>query len=393
LPARAKQKTAKNVIAKSEAMADSFVGVPTKVIDFARLVQLIALSGELEPTKQVAPALPPPPRARPPTPPPPPPRSSRSPTPPPPLPSSRPPTTPPPLPPTSPPLPLLPTLPASRLFGAEEKQPATISARALKVYSGASKGQRIIIGALATVFVGFVVATAWQLLSGGDDGEHTRIAAATSQVAAPPAAPQTADAAVAEVELDPELFARPDAGVAVASHRDVHPSGPPSPPTPLPPTPPPATDPPDAAAVVAAPPPETPAPDAAAPAPAVAAVEPGCDEASCVMSAYAEPCCARYKPKQDGFQPSTSVPDELTRAMVREAIAKVKPRVSACGDKTPAKGTVTIAVTVTGDGGVSEVTVVETPDPQLGSCVADAMHAVRFGKSNGGGSFNYSFVF
>lgn len=114
------------------------------------------------------------------------------------------------------------------------------------------------------------------------------------------------------------------------------------------------------------------------------------------MSHYAQPCCDRFKPAAhpDEFQPSAGgVPDKLTRPMVHAAVDQIKPRVSACGEKTAAKGTVKLSVTVDGNGAVSDVSVDETPDDALGACVASAMRAAKFGKSQKGGSFSFPFVF
>jgi hypothetical protein len=115
------------------------------------------------------------------------------------------------------------------------------------------------------------------------------------------------------------------------------------------------------------------------------------------MSKYADPCCAKYKPKDD-FHPtappaSDEMPDELTRDMVKATVARVKPRISACGDKSKAKGTVKVSVSVSGNGSVSNINVDDTPDADLGACVAAAMKAANFGKSKSGGSFTYPFVF
>jgi TonB family protein len=71
----------------------------------------------------------------------------------------------------------------------------------------------------------------------------------------------------------------------------------------------------------------------------------------------------------------------------------VKARVTACGDKSPAKGKVKVKVQVGGDGRVSNVAVETTPDPALGACVAAAVQKASFAKTQNGGSFSYPFVF
>jgi TonB family protein len=113
-----------------------------------------------------------------------------------------------------------------------------------------------------------------------------------------------------------------------------------------------------------------------------------------VLSKYDRPCCERYKPAQsDISKRSGSIPEDLDRAAVRSGMEKVKPAVVACGEKTGAKGTVKIAVTVAPEGNVTSSEVAESPDSGLGSCVAAAIKRASFSKSVNGGSFTYPFVF
>ena len=125
----------------------------------------------------------------------------------------------------------------------------------------------------------------------------------------------------------------------------------------------------------------------------VAPSDPTCDEVSCVLEKYARPCCARYKPKDSGFKPTIGIPEALDKSMVRAGVETVKPRVIACGEKIAAKGTVKVALVVGPDGGVKTASVVEAPEPTLGSCVAKALRAARFVKSSKGASFTYPFLF
>ncbi len=79
--------------------------------------------------------------------------------------------------------------------------------------------------------------------------------------------------------------------------------------------------------------------------------------------------------------------------MISDAVAKVKGKVMACGDKSSAKGQVKVSVKVDGSGHVTSVTVKNTPDAALGSCVAAAMQHASFAKTQSGGSFGYPFMF
>jgi predicted Zn finger-like uncharacterized protein len=126
-----------------------------------------------------------------------------------------------------------------------------------------------------------------------------------------------------------------------------------------------------------------------------------CDEVSCVLNNYEGACCQKFR--KGGARPSGGtapkpsgggdLPDKLDRAMISDGVSKVKARVMACGDKSPAKGQVKVSVKVSPDGSISSVSVTATPDPGLGSCVQSAMQRATFRKTQSGGSFSYPFVF
>jgi len=120
-----------------------------------------------------------------------------------------------------------------------------------------------------------------------------------------------------------------------------------------------------------------------------------CDEAGCVLGNYDRECCAKYKPKTtNGFKPTPAGPaDTLDKAAVKAGIAKIKARVTSCGEKTAVKGTVKIAVSVSPAGEVTAASVSESPDPTLGSCVATAVKAATFAATTNGGNFTVPFVF
>lgn len=119
-----------------------------------------------------------------------------------------------------------------------------------------------------------------------------------------------------------------------------------------------------------------------------------CDEAGCVLGNYDRECCAKYKPKTTGFKPTPTGPaDTLDKAAVKAGIAKIKARVTSCGEKTAVKGTVKIAVSVSPAGDVTDASVSEAPDATLGSCVATAVKAAKFATTTNGGNFTVPFVF
>ena len=132
--------------------------------------------------------------------------------------------------------------------------------------------------------------------------------------------------------------------------------------------------------------------------PNIAPASPDCDEASCILEKYARQCCARYKPaempveKIDPPKPA-GPPDTLDKAAVKAGIADVKPAVQQCGEDHYHQGTVKITLTVSADGAVTDATVADSPDPELGKCVASALRRATFGKTQNGAVFTYPFAF
>lgn len=132
--------------------------------------------------------------------------------------------------------------------------------------------------------------------------------------------------------------------------------------------------------------------------PNVAPASPDCDEASCILEKYARECCARYKPaempveKIDPPKPA-GPPDTLDKAAVKAGIADVKPAVQQCGEDHYKSGTVKITLTVSAAGEVTDATVADSPDPELGKCVAAALRRASFSKTQNGAVFTYPFAF
>ncbi|HEY5937249.1 MAG TPA: hypothetical protein VIU61_21515 [Kofleriaceae bacterium] len=204
-------------------------------------------------------------------------------------------------------------------------------------------------------------------------------AASTGEVDAAVIAAVTIDAAEApEIEIEPEPVATeppPAAESRKKPRRDgkpkVAPDTEPDNPTP---------DEPDPAKTT----PDEPPPKRAVP---------GCEEVECVMEGYKRACCARFKPADDGFKPTTVPAENLQKTQIKAGIAKVRAKVMACGEQFPTKGTVKLAITVDPEGQITELDVVETPEDALGSCVAAAVRTATFAKTEGGGSFRQPFVF
>jgi hypothetical protein len=121
-----------------------------------------------------------------------------------------------------------------------------------------------------------------------------------------------------------------------------------------------------------------------------------CDEVSCVLNDYEGACCAKLTKARVAHEPQAApdgLPDGLDRDLISTAVGAVRPRVTACGDKSSAKGTVKVHVRVAPTGAIAAVTVETTPDPALGSCVAGVMQQLAFPKTHNGGAFGYPFIF
>jgi hypothetical protein len=126
----------------------------------------------------------------------------------------------------------------------------------------------------------------------------------------------------------------------------------------------------------------------AAPAPAD-----DCDEVSCVLNNYEGQCCRKFTKGAASAPTAGDVPEGLDRAMISTGVAAIKAKISACGDRTPAKGKVTVHVKVAPAGRVASVTIAAEPDAVLGACVAAEMRKATFAKTQAGGTFRYPFVF
>jgi outer membrane biosynthesis protein TonB len=117
-----------------------------------------------------------------------------------------------------------------------------------------------------------------------------------------------------------------------------------------------------------------------------------CDEVSCVLNNYEGTCCARFRSEiRNPF--AKELPEALDRTAISQGMASARGRISACGGRSSAHGKVKVVVRVAPDGQVTGVTVAETPEPELGTCVAEAIQVTRFQVTLRGGSFGYPFVF
>jgi predicted Zn finger-like uncharacterized protein len=129
----------------------------------------------------------------------------------------------------------------------------------------------------------------------------------------------------------------------------------------------------------------------------------GClDEVGCLLADKPPACCSKYGKKSGGGGSKSDsggggggsdLPETLDRTMISSGVSKVRGRVDACASRSSAKGEVKVQVKVASNGSVSSVSVKNTPDPSLGSCVASAMEKASFSKTQNGGTFSYPFIF
>jgi len=126
---------------------------------------------------------------------------------------------------------------------------------------------------------------------------------------------------------------------------------------------------------------------------------------ACPLREKPPACCSKYKgggggggggskpPPTGGGGGNSNLAEDLTKSDISAGIAKVRAKVEGCAAKSSAKGTVKVSVKVAGGGNVASVTVKESPDSALGSCVASAVQKATFAKTQNGGSFSYPFSF
>ena len=130
---------------------------------------------------------------------------------------------------------------------------------------------------------------------------------------------------------------------------------------------------------------------------AAPAAQPGgdCDEVSCVLNNYAGACCAKFKRggARGHVHVDTNLPEELDAGMVASGLSSVGGRVSACADRSPAKGVVKAHIKVGGSGNVENVSILASPDDSLAACVQAALAHASFPQTQRGGSFAYPFIF
>ena len=125
----------------------------------------------------------------------------------------------------------------------------------------------------------------------------------------------------------------------------------------------------------------------------------GClDEVGCLLAADPPPCCRKYTESEPSPAPSTKKPDvslplKLERQDITDGMKDVSGRIAACSGRSAVSGKVTVSVEVAGNGKVQSVSITESPDDALGTCVAQAAKKASFPKTQQGGKFKYPYVF
>ena len=91
---------------------------------------------------------------------------------------------------------------------------------------------------------------------------------------------------------------------------------------------------------------------------------------------------------------AADVPEGLDRKAISDGISSVKPKIIECGKSSPdVKGKVKVKVVVAPAGTVTSATITDSPDDDLGQCVAAAVKTAKFAATKNCGAFSYPFVF
>jgi serine/threonine-protein kinase len=114
---------------------------------------------------------------------------------------------------------------------------------------------------------------------------------------------------------------------------------------------------------------------------------PRCDEAACANGD--DRCCARFR-NSEVSRPPRLPPPPLPP--ITTGIAGIRGRVQNCGTSSGVSGLVNVKIRVGSDGFVETVTVLASPDPVLGTCVAAAVRTARFPSSPPGSIFTFPFT-
>lgn len=124
----------------------------------------------------------------------------------------------------------------------------------------------------------------------------------------------------------------------------------------------------------------------------------GClEEVGCLLASNPPPCCRKYTEPKPSADPvakvDPSLPKKLERSAILDSMRKINGRIAACSGRSAKRGQVTVSIKVGGSGKVSSVTVKESPDDVLGTCVAEAAKKASFPETQEGGKFSYPYVF
>jgi hypothetical protein len=90
---------------------------------------------------------------------------------------------------------------------------------------------------------------------------------------------------------------------------------------------------------------------------------------------------------------ATDLPDSLNPALITEGLAAARDEIRGCRSQSPARGMVKLAVSVSPDGRVTNVSIEAAPDRTLALCAAAAVQHAMFSPTRSGGAFAYPFVF
>lgn len=113
------------------------------------------------------------------------------------------------------------------------------------------------------------------------------------------------------------------------------------------------------------------------------------DEIECLLAGAGQtPPAPVTAPK-----PDPELPARLSTLAISNAMKQAQRRAASCDARFGGGGNVKLQLRVAGDGEVTSVKVVSAPNPQLGTCAAEAASTQRFPSTHNGASFAWLFLY
>jgi hypothetical protein len=115
------------------------------------------------------------------------------------------------------------------------------------------------------------------------------------------------------------------------------------------------------------------------------------DEVGCLLEATPPPCCAKYDKNNKANQ--RGLPQKVSRGDIKSAMSGIRDQTLECHAAHGGVGIVKLRVTVAPNGWATNVDISESPNADLGACIATLVRSAHFGASVDGLTFTYPWVF